>query len=89
MGYRGGRAQRTWTCTHSYLHLEGVARAISPRRPWGDIEALLGAAIRVLFELVAMLERVAGRRRPVRLAIHGNRSWTSVVHRVTLEVVVV
>ena len=50
---------------------------------------MLRAAIRVVFEVVAMLERMAGGGRPVYLAIHGNRSWTSVVHRVTLEVVVV
>ena len=66
--------------THSCLHLQGVARTVSAR-PHGDVKMRVRrGAVGVVVELVAMLEGVTRRGRPVR---------RPVVHWVTLVVVVV
>jgi hypothetical protein len=65
--------------TYSHLHLQGVAWTISAGAHW-DVEVRSRLAVRVVVELVAMLERVARRGRPV---------GRPVLHWVTLVVVVV
>lgn len=61
--------------THGCLHVEGVCRAVRPAnagRPQRHLKMRRGRvlAVGIVVELVAMLERVAGRGRPVGARVH-------------------
>jgi hypothetical protein len=75
------------SCTHGCLHLQRVAGAVSAWTNGGHIEVLLGTAIRVVFKLIAMLERMPWRGRPMCPIIH--TVVHAVVRTVIIEIIVV